>query len=321
MTSVRGDPASASVSGNQELASYVGIAHAVREAGCTMVTVFPDEVGEGLVDRILRAQPRGFIGIGQVTKSAAGILFLERLRSAGMPVAILGDDVEGDALSFLSVDSVCTDQRKGARSLVAHLHSLGRTGIAFQELPGPRADACPRWYLERRGGYVGACEELGLTPRCLPSPPSPNGRTPAERFRNAVRLHVEVLGGAVAGAEPADAIMLLSDGGYHAAAAACRELGRQPGSDILIAGYDHYWAHAEDRCFEGGAPAATVDKRNDRVGGALVRMVLARARGEAPQPVQRAMIAPELVVTEWPLADAAVAGANTRPSRGGRRRS
>jgi DNA-binding LacI/PurR family transcriptional regulator len=92
--------------------------------------------------------------------------------------------------------------------------------------------------------------------------------------------------------------MLSSDGPVRYAAAACRALGLEPNRDIVLTGYDNYWAGSEEARFEPATPMATVDKRNLKMGEELVRLWWERNQGQLPPEPQTRRIQPELVVVD-----------------------
>ena len=103
------------------------------------------------------------------------------------------------------------------------------------------------------------------------------------------------------GAEPVDALLGATDiQAVHLAEAAYR-LGLDPSEALPITGYDHSLdRHAKPEALAGWTPAATIDKRNDRIGEAMVgvleRRIDAASAGDAPtDPIVEA-VAHELVV-------------------------
>jgi DNA-binding LacI/PurR family transcriptional regulator len=93
-----------------------------------------------------------------------------------------------------------------------------------------------------------------------------------------------------------DALLLESDGLAFPVAAACRLLGRKPGSDLLLAGYDNYAIDLEwERQQEPVGPSVTMDKRNSEMGREMVRLLLDRCQGRLPVGPQVRLVAPELI--------------------------
>ena len=79
---------------------------------------------------------------------------------------------------------------------------------------------------------------------------------------------------------------------------ACNLLGRTPGKDLLVVGYDNYWKDFSPGPWTPFVPAATVDKDNTQTGRMLVRLLLDRASGRLPDEPQRWRVEPKLLVTD-----------------------
>ncbi len=299
MTHLEPAAASQTPSGNQHQALFVGVAHAMQGAGWAMMVLSPDRLDEPALSEILRNRPRGIIAIGRSAETTAGALLLERLRAASVPVAVAADNLEAGALDILSVDTVATDHAAGARLLVEHLHAAGCRRIAMQTIDPGSADTGRLWYRRRRQGFLDACEALGVAPLdvLLPRHPHAGRGSPRERFEQTVRILAEHLRPVMTGPKPADAVMLLSDGSHAESAVACRLLGREPGRDVRIAGYDNYWPMCPGRAFEATPPTATVDKCDDRVGELLVGLIRDRLGGALDDAPQRLTVQPRLLAT------------------------
>jgi len=307
------------VSGHQEQLHLTAVASATHAAGLSMLTVSPEHIGAAALRRIVDARPLGVVALGGVLGHDGGVLFLDRLRAAGLPVTVLGDELSEDTLAMTGFDYVRSDHERGARMVVEWLVANGRRRILFLDgLRGRGKRALPSWYIRRSTGYARACERAGVP---LIRLDASTCNAPGLDFAERITRQAETLREHLGGSRAADAVVLLTDGSYFSAAEACRRLGREPGRDVLFAGYDNYWATHEHRRFESTAPSVTVDKRADIVCREIVRMVTARARGEAPDGPETAMIRPELVVTEWPSAGATAAHAKSGRSRRNRGKS
>ena len=97
------------------------------------------------------------------------------------------------------------------------------------------------------------------------------------------------------GPNPLDAILAPYDGAVPFVNAACRLLGRAPGEDIWVAGYDNLWHATQGREWEAQPPAVTVDKNYFTAGCELVSLLLDPPR-DPGAPAERRLIQPRLVL-------------------------
>jgi DNA-binding LacI/PurR family transcriptional regulator len=124
-----------------------------------------------------------------------------------------------------------------------------------------------------------------------------NGNSP-ENLDQRARQYAGFLIEWLRGPDAADAILVATDADLYPVARACRLCGREPGRDVLLAGYDNFWEACWEREHEPLVPAATVDKDNHACGVALVDLLLERIAGRLPAEPQRRWIVPQLVVPE-----------------------
>ena len=73
---------------------------------------------------------------------------------------------------------------------------------------------------------------------------------------------------------------------------------KTPNHDVLLAGYDHYWADVPERQYEATPPVATIDKLNARMGEQLVALLRQRVAGELPDAPQCRLVPPQLIVLD-----------------------
>ena len=285
-----------------------GVVLASRAAGRNVLVVHPDQMATDGLERLFSAPPLGVVMPEPGGPLPGQDLWLRRLAAAGIPVVVYGDS---DDLS--DFDRVVSDHEVATYELTKWVIGQGRRRII--NLSGKPGDHY--WYLNRLRGHERAMREAGLEPR----PPilftpvdrlSPGvGEFNAEPWdsfdvaRHQLAGHLAPL---VNGNEPVDAIMLGNDGQVCATAAALRLLGREPGRDVLLVGYDNTWADSTQRQFETANPAATVDKCNAQIGQELVRLLMDRVEGRLPQGSQRRVVPSRLIVMEQDKVAGTLAG-------------
>jgi len=273
-----------------EAAVDVGVSDAVDEAGLNLLMLHPNSLGSDGLSDLIAGMPAGVVVGHRVCLDPAGQRVIATLVAAGVRVV-----AHGDAPGLASCDRVTTDHEIGCWELTSFLIAKGRTRIL--RLWG---EARPLyWIHERNSGYERAMREAGLTalPACAVPGLLPRDNQTPEIFGVRVRQYLGFLAEWLTRADPVDAILAHTDSDAFCIAAACRLMGKEPGRDVLIAGYDGYWRQSPERQLEPSVPVATVDKDNDKVGRELVRLLLARAGGQLPPEPQHVRVEAKLAVT------------------------
>jgi len=264
-----------------------GVIAAVRRAGLHVMTLSPMEVQSEEWEHIIQSRPMGVI-VGALDTEEFIVPHLKACEQAGIPVTVFGDTPEG-----VRCDLVASDHRAGAYNLTKWLIGQGKRRIL---LVIPRRDYAS-WPEERRLGYEQALREEGLEPAGVVETrnlgPLSLGE---ENFEDTARLLTGYLAPHVLHEGSIDAIMAASDGEVPSVAAACRLLNKTPNTDIVIVGYDNYWNEADTAPNDPAIPLATVDKGNFHIGEELVRLTVARARGQFSEESVRSILEPRLLV-------------------------
>jgi len=268
-----------------------GAVEAIQEAGLHVLTLHPDRVLQGddrhrEIDHLIAGRPFGVV-ISDI-KTDRSLTRSQDLAAEfiakGIPAVVYGN--HPDASGF---DRVSADHENGAYQLTRWLIGQGRRRI----LPLWISPASHYWFVERRRGYDRAMQEAGLEPLPILDIPRftpENGKDPSgNEFAGRVFAGylLEWLSG-----EAVDALLLSDDNSIPPAARACEILGRLPGRDMLLAGYDNLWSEVEGAV----APSVTIDKRNLDTGKELVRLLLDRVEGRLPNEPQLRLIEPKLVL-------------------------
>jgi DNA-binding LacI/PurR family transcriptional regulator len=263
----------------------MGAMPAIEEAGLHALSFHPARLREEGLGALIQGRPHGVIFSDLLTESGQGQMLTE-LREAGIPFVAYGD---GPLLE--RCDRVTSDHEQGCYLLTRWMIERGRRRIlCFWHNLGDVP-----WLAERRRGYERAMREAGLEP--LPTAEHPDKEHPreADAFRNSARLAAGHLAEHLLRENAVDAVLLTSDGDVAYAAAACRLLGKSPESDVLLAGYDNYWADTPERQAEPTPPVITIDKQNTQIGAELVRLLRQRIAGELPDAPQCRRVEPRLV--------------------------
>jgi DNA-binding LacI/PurR family transcriptional regulator len=252
-------------------------------AGRHALSIDPTRLAEGGIEQLVAGRPRGVIAMYAVA-AGSGLPQLRRLADAGLAVV-----AHGDAHALRGTDHVTSDQEQGGYDLTRWLLAQGRRRIlCFWRFPAQRD-----WIDDRYAGYVRAMREAKLKP--LPALRTPELTIPgctAAGFADLSRALSGFLHEALSVTGPAaiDAVMTATDGHAYQTAAACRRLGRLPGREILITGYDNLSAACAERAFEPHGLAATVDKDNPAIARTLVELLEARLAGHLPAAGQRRVV-------------------------------
>ena len=265
----------------------LGALTAIRAAGLHSVSIISDEFGNRDIARLAVDRPTGVIvpevfgGEGEPVKS-----LIDRLLPAGVRTVVYGGNPE-----LASYDRVMSDHEQGSYLLTRALIARGRRRIAQCWVqPWDRY-----WLLARDRGYQRAMREAGLRPLDTIETPRLAVRPDARQFLDGAKHVAGYLLERFQGDAAPDALLLGSDRNVFVTAAALRMLGRNPDTDVLLAGYDNFHAFCEERHYENTLPALTVDKRNDLMGHEMVDLLLARSRGQLRDEPQTRVVPPELV--------------------------
>jgi len=245
------------------------------------------------MEQLLAAPPLGLVVPEWVGAVPAREAWLRQVKASGVHVVVFGGAPEQ-----ADFDHVMSDHEQGSYDVTRWLISQGRKRILnLWPKPGDWY-----WCVNRRRGYERAMREAGLEalptdvfgilPEAMPDIPGWGG---GNRFEVASHLFAGYLAGWMAGADPVDAILLVNDGFVAPVAAGLRILGKKPGRDVLLAGYDNFWSGVSERAFESTPPSVSVDQRSFEMGQKMIRMLLDRAAGRLPEGPQCRAVKPKLV--------------------------
>jgi len=235
----------------------------------------------------------GVVAFPDTLGKESALARLRRLRDAGTPVAV------GDPAETQEFDVVRSDHESGSYQATAWLIEHGCRRILRWWALAQHTRQRPAWLDARDAGYERALREAGLDPlqpvefRFLGSRA---GQTPAETLPDNIRLTAGYLAERLADNPAIDALLLSTDGEVRSVVPALGLCGRDYGRDVLLAGYDNYWAEPQARPTPPVAPTITVDKNNQQIGEALAELLLERAAGTLPPEPQRRWIEPKLIV-------------------------
>lgn len=272
-----------------------GAIEAAHQESLHVLTVHPTGDPDRRLTDLLHDRPKGVLVTHNVAQTADGQAMIERLHGAGVPLVVNG----GDEGAMTAYDRVVFDHEQGAYEVTRWLLKQGRKRILRVNCLAPSHQTLD-WIERRNRGYERAMREAGVEPLppltawYLEAPSS--DATQAELFESRMRQVAGYLVDVFAGEQTPDAMMTLTDGHVAVLAAACRLFHRVPNQDVVIAGYDNYWASCWERQFEAAAPAVTVDKHNHETGQRMVQLLLDRLAGRLPDEPQCATMEPELVV-------------------------
>jgi DNA-binding LacI/PurR family transcriptional regulator len=278
----------------------LGAVAEVIRSGLHMMSLHRDLLNAHALEQLISDRPYGVAIIRDTPPFESGRTAAEAIHAAGIPLV-----AHGYAKDFPACDTVSSDHAAGAYALTRWMIQQGRRRILLFWDTNPEVWE-REWLKQREGGYRRAMQEAGLEALPVVRLPSLGGEVIAptsevlppneERFNLRVRMTAGHLAEHFFGDRPVDAVLAIADTESYAVTHACRLLGREPGKDVLIGGYDNKWKDATNSVFEPTPPAVTVDKLNSRVGAEMVSLLLARVRGELPAEPQRRLILPELIV-------------------------
>ena len=273
-----------------------GVYAQISDQEYNLFSIHVGRLTEADLRRVIDGRPMGVV-CPEIAEELQGNRqkWLEAFRRAEIPIVAYGDSPD-----LQTYDRVASDHDAGSYELTRWLLAQGRRRI---EMLVSSLVTELYWVRGRRSGYERAMREAGLESRpTIQYEPCPFAPEPTRAYfdkasRHMVGYLVEHLSSA-GGRQPLDALVLESDGIAYPVAAACRLLGRNPGSDISLAGYDGYALDCPERQFEPCGPQVTMDKRNEEIGREMVRLLIDRCEGRLPATPQVRLVRPELVVLD-----------------------
>jgi DNA-binding LacI/PurR family transcriptional regulator len=287
----------------------MGALQEIHDRGLNTYTVHPQQL-DASIESLIAVRPQGFLLPELVGGPQRGDAEMAAALRAGIPVVAYGNAPELAAL-----DRVCSDHADGSYRLTRWLmeHGCRRPAMLFS------SDLELYWVKARRLGYERAMRDAKMEP--LPmlhmeaNNQLPKASSEEQAFDWSRRVITGYLTEAFDGAMNIDGVVVDSDSGAMTVGGACRLLGRKPGVDVLIAGYDNYWEYIYYRKLEPDAPQVTMDKRNFDAGREMVRMLLERRQGKLPAGPQTRVLKPELLETGRPDPSPHVAKRDDRARR------
>ena len=303
VTTIPVQPVDAGVPTGWERYIDLGALDTIRDEGMHALTLLPGRLDdEKRLRRLLNDPPKGVLFTRRALEDKAGRSLLGALQHMGVRIVVYGDSKE-----LAGFDRVASDHAAGAYQLTQWLLAQGRRRILrLWPFPSQRFG----WLDDRDQGYERAMREAGLEPLpalCVGEMLVADG-TNLEINRRMLadetnfEINRRMLAGFLLdqfkGEAGADALMVVSDAMVYAVGGACRLLGKEPGRDVLIAGYDNYYAGASDSLWEKTPPAATIDKRNWDMGREMVKLLMERLAGKLSSEPERRLVEPKLVVVQ-----------------------
>ncbi|HEY3332023.1 MAG TPA: LacI family DNA-binding transcriptional regulator [Capsulimonadaceae bacterium] len=260
-----------------------GAFEATLQYGFNQTILHPDRLCQESMESLILNRPVGVV-IPEGLPGPAVHYWASYLRNAGVPCVVYGDSPD-----LATFDRVTSDWRHGGRSLAEWLIAQGRRNI-IQARP---ATVEGYWFGPLREGYVSAMLEAGLQPNEVVRFEEAEAWDPTQDgFERRVRRASSCLPEYLSCSVPVDAIMTASDGHVPVFASACRLFGKVPGDDVLVTGYDDYWANLPELEYEPAPPAASVDKHNFEIGERMVKLLLDRTEGKLAASAERIVVLP-----------------------------
>lgn len=246
----------------------------------------PDRLSDANLAQLAADPPAGVVLMTAEVPPALIRRLASALRRTSIPLVLVGDGHGGVA------DTVRSDQAEGGRLVARWLAAHGCTRLIAMH----RSESGLPWHEQRQLGHHAGAAEAGLPPPArvdIATYPYQSDwaiRHAAISAWLAERLRPLCIGGGRIG------ILGLSDGEVPALWTACRQLGLEPGRDVLVSGYDGWWQVLDaERRLEPLPPSVSTDPRQADLAPLVMRTLIERiALGAAPAPRQ-VTLAPRLI--------------------------
>lgn len=280
-------PSAAGTTLNQVALALDAASRQIEAAGCHALLVHPTRLEQRGVGTFAAMGVKGLLVIDEVDASPMIQDLLDACRGR-VPVVVRGYGPESR-----KYDRVISDHEGGTYQATRWMIERGRRRI----LRFWRVSGNPAWLALRDAGYERAMREAGLEP--LPPivlPELPNHGKDEAGLSHYARLYAGYLLEHVKGPEPIDAALVVTDSHAYQLNASLRLLGREPGKDVWVGGFDNLFADEPWSQWEPVGPTITVDKNNEAGGRMMVELLDQRIAGELPdEPVCR--VAPAKLIT------------------------
>lgn len=278
-----------------EKAVEAAITDTLRAAGRHVLSLHTGALQTDVLDRLIADCPSGVISDHESASMPGVHVALTRLAAAGSRVV-----VNGDMPSAQNFDRVVSDHASGSYQLTRWLLQRGyRRLLRVWEEIGENY-----WLSARDRGFERAMAEAGIEAAkpvrvtCLTRAVDQESPDAAEVFELRSRQYAGFLADVVLRDPAPQVLIAMNDVSMLLVARALRILGRTPGREIAVVGYDNFWPQSKDRRLEPYVPLATVDKRNDLIGRRTAELMMMRLEKKLPSEAQRIFVEPELVVSD-----------------------
>jgi len=292
-------------------------AHAVEQSilnafaarGNPVVAIDFSRVGGEELDRLVAGRPLGLVAphvAGTVPEIREKVV---RLADAGVRVVAQGDDPP-----LRRFDRVISDHAAGMTMLVEHLRSRGCRRLVQVRSRHAYCPTVPYWARSRYDAFDALAGD-GDRVVTVEADLFDQAHDAADRaeFDRRSRLMAGLLVEHLIGDNRADALLFDTDFLCFYAASALRPFGLEPGRDVLLAGYDDYWATSPLRRFEPAFVDVTVNKDEPAAGRVLADLLLdgAEPSGDGPARQPRLRVRrPRLHVADHARREAGVTAAD-----------
>ncbi len=250
-----------------------GVLSAVEQGAHDLFTVGDMDKVRNSAAWIINEKPFGVICSDSFSADRSLLGTFTKIRESGTNIVM-----SGDAEWLADFDRVVPDQETGAYEIAKWLHSHGRKNILRLHFH----DHSKYWISMRNRGYEKAAIEFGfnkLDEVFIPGI-SPTGRYDRKKRENLARNAAGYLGEILFGRKTeVDALMCSSDENCGIAAVALEMLGKKPGSDIWIAGFDNTWKLMGYRPDSKDKPVITADNCMEEIGPKALSILAGRRNG------------------------------------------
>ncbi len=209
--------------------------------------------------------------------------YIEQLVRQGLPVVLIGREIEG-----LDLDFVATDYRHGGKLVGQHLIGLGYQKIGYVGPVRPVDRPIRRiWAKQRLAGLNDALTEAGMPPATLLAPNTEQPLEWPDLGRQAVSDYLAA-GGSV------DAIFAFNDPIALSVMDGLKQAGLEVPGDVAVVGFDNLDIGAYH-----DLPLTSIEQPMHEVGTTAVELLIDRLEGgDDNRPTQRILKPPRLVVRE-----------------------
>lgn len=215
---------------------------------------------------------------------------LVQLQKDGIPIVIHDDSFE-----YSEFDTVTSDHKTGMQQITRHMLETNKKTLLYINFTAKNQSG-QKWRRKREEGVTETAASGNAKAKIINVPLLTEFANEKKAFNEQTRLLAGTFLELISEGFIFDAILTDSDQHIFPVAAALKLMGKIPGKDIPVTGYDNFWPICKEREWIDFTPTATISKQNNLLGKAMVDLLLERRNTQPSGKPTRTIITPEIII-------------------------